>query len=270
MTLRLRISHPLMPTISASRSSTPSIANCAWFAPKPRNAPQIGLFVRTATDSHVDRRHPVRAARMARPSARAPSSRRSHRRRCRRPRGPSTRSGDPRRRSPPSTPCGSGDASRASAGSPHARACTSPDDRAAMPRARHEPGCSCPPCRRTRRRSTRASTVTASVPTASTRAMSSRSSQTPWPPEYTCRCRASPSTPTGTATVDSGSRNACSMRCVRNTSCTVCADAASAGVDVAARRTRCDSARCRRSATPRAAHPARAPPPASVTGACTS
>jgi len=30
---------------------TPSMANWAWFAPKPRNAPQIGLLVRTAIDS---------------------------------------------------------------------------------------------------------------------------------------------------------------------------------------------------------------------------
>ena len=49
ITLRLRISHPVMPTCSARRSSTPSMANCAWLAPKPRNAPHTGLFVRTAT-----------------------------------------------------------------------------------------------------------------------------------------------------------------------------------------------------------------------------
>ena len=30
---------------------TPSIANCAWLAPKPRNAPQTGLLVRTAMAS---------------------------------------------------------------------------------------------------------------------------------------------------------------------------------------------------------------------------
>ncbi len=30
---------------------TPSMANWAWLAPNPRKAPQIGLFVRTATDS---------------------------------------------------------------------------------------------------------------------------------------------------------------------------------------------------------------------------
>src|SRR5579864_5080146 len=51
MTLRCRISQPEIPTMSARRSSTPSIANCAWLAPKPRNAPQIGLLVRTASDS---------------------------------------------------------------------------------------------------------------------------------------------------------------------------------------------------------------------------
>ena len=64
---------------------------------------------------------------------------------------------------------GSGGAWRASAGSPRATACTSPGGRAATPRARSGPGCSCPPCRRRRRRWTRARRVTRSVPTASTR-----------------------------------------------------------------------------------------------------
>ena len=50
-TLRERISQALMPTSAASRSMTPSMANWAWLAPKPRKAPQTGLFVRTATDS---------------------------------------------------------------------------------------------------------------------------------------------------------------------------------------------------------------------------
>ncbi len=70
------------------------------------------------------------------------------------------------------------------------------------------------------------STVTRSRVDAEHRAMSLRSSHTPWPPEYTCivpRRRAS-----GTASVASGSRNACSMRCVWNTSCTTWALAASA------------------------------------------
>ena len=40
-----------MPAASASRSSTPSLANWAWLAPKPRNAPHTGLLVRTATAS---------------------------------------------------------------------------------------------------------------------------------------------------------------------------------------------------------------------------
>ena len=44
--------------------------------------------------------------------------------------------------------------------------------------------------------------------------------------------------PDGTASVDSGSRNACSMRCVRNVSCTVNALAASSAVDVARGRRR--------------------------------
>ena len=51
ITLRLRISQPLMPTAAARRSMTPSMANCAWLAPKPRKAPQTGLLVRTAVDS---------------------------------------------------------------------------------------------------------------------------------------------------------------------------------------------------------------------------
>ena len=60
ITLRLRISHPLMPTAAAMRSSTPSIANCAWLAPKPRNAPHTRLLVRAAIGLHVDRRDVVR------------------------------------------------------------------------------------------------------------------------------------------------------------------------------------------------------------------
>ena len=51
MTLRLRISHPLMPTSAARRSMTPSMANWAWLAPKPRKAPQTELFVRAAMAS---------------------------------------------------------------------------------------------------------------------------------------------------------------------------------------------------------------------------
>ncbi len=51
ITLRLRISQPVMPTADANRSSTPSIANCAWLAPKPRNAPQMRLLVRAAIAS---------------------------------------------------------------------------------------------------------------------------------------------------------------------------------------------------------------------------
>ncbi len=56
----------------------------------------------------------------------------------------------------------------------------------------------------------------------------SRSSHTPWPPEYTCRCREPSSARDGTASVLSGSRNACSMRWVWNTSWTMCALADSA------------------------------------------
>ena len=47
-TLRARISQPEMPTASARRSMQPSMANCAWLAPKPRKAPHTGLLVRTA------------------------------------------------------------------------------------------------------------------------------------------------------------------------------------------------------------------------------
>ncbi len=43
--LRQRISQPSMPTRSASRSSMPSSAKLAWFAPNPRMAPQGGLLV---------------------------------------------------------------------------------------------------------------------------------------------------------------------------------------------------------------------------------
>ena len=50
-TLRNRISQALIPTSAARRSMTPSIANWAWLAPKPRKAPHTGLFVRTAIDS---------------------------------------------------------------------------------------------------------------------------------------------------------------------------------------------------------------------------
>ena len=59
---------------------------------------------------------------------------------------------------------------------------------------------------------------------ASTEAIWSRSSHTPWPPEYTCR----PLFSVGAARVDSGSKNACSMRWVWNTSWMVWALAASA------------------------------------------
>ena len=51
ITLRLRISQPVMPTAAASRSITPSMANWAWLAPKPRNAPHTGLLVRAAMAS---------------------------------------------------------------------------------------------------------------------------------------------------------------------------------------------------------------------------
>ena len=88
ITLRLRISHPLMPTCSARRSSTPSMANWAWLAPKPRKAPHTGLLVRTATDSHVDGGHVVRARWRGRRPARAPSCRRWRRSRSRRSPGP--------------------------------------------------------------------------------------------------------------------------------------------------------------------------------------
>jgi hypothetical protein len=70
------------------------------------------------------------------------------------------------------------------------------------------------------------STVTRPVDRLSTRQMSSRSSHTPCPPEYTCSVRVSPD-PDGTASDDSGSRKACSMRWVWNTSWIVCALAAS-------------------------------------------
>jgi hypothetical protein len=43
--LRSRMSQPSIPTRSASMSSMPSIANCAWLLPKPRIAPAFGLLV---------------------------------------------------------------------------------------------------------------------------------------------------------------------------------------------------------------------------------
>ena len=49
--LRARISQPEIPTCSASRSMTPSMANWAWLAPNPRKAPHTGLLVRAATAS---------------------------------------------------------------------------------------------------------------------------------------------------------------------------------------------------------------------------
>ncbi len=54
MTLRLRISQPLMPTSAARRSITPSMANCAWLPPKPRNAPQHGVVGAHRGGDHVD------------------------------------------------------------------------------------------------------------------------------------------------------------------------------------------------------------------------
>ena len=69
------------------------------------------------------------------------------------------------------------------------------------------------------------STVTRSRGRPSRSAMSLRSSHTPWPPDHTCSVPASTS---GRASVDSGSRNACSMRCDWNSSCTTWALAASA------------------------------------------
>ena len=68
------------------------------------------------------------------------------------------------------------------------------------------------------------STVTSSVLSPSSEAIWSRSSHTPWPPEYTY---SSPSS-VMVASVVSGSRKACSMRWVWNTSCTVWALRASA------------------------------------------
>ncbi len=43
--LRHLISQRSSPAFSASMSSAPSIAKCAWFAPNPRIAPHGGLFV---------------------------------------------------------------------------------------------------------------------------------------------------------------------------------------------------------------------------------
>ena len=56
------------------------MANWAWLAPKPRNAPHTGLLVRTATDSHVDGRARGTARWRGRRPARAPSCRPRRRR----------------------------------------------------------------------------------------------------------------------------------------------------------------------------------------------
>ena len=110
MTLRLRISHPLMPTSSASRSSTPSMANWAWLAPKPRNAPHTGLLVRTATDSHVDGGQVVRPAGVAGgPLEHLHADAGVGARVADRP-DPQRRERARRRRTRPRTPCGSGGA----------------------------------------------------------------------------------------------------------------------------------------------------------------
>jgi hypothetical protein len=49
--LRHRISQPSRPHFSARRSIHPSIAKCAWLAPKPRIAPLGGLLVTAAIAS---------------------------------------------------------------------------------------------------------------------------------------------------------------------------------------------------------------------------
>ena len=226
MTLRLRISHPLMPTAAASRSSTPSMANCAWLAPKPRNAPHTRLLVRAATASTSTAGHVVRPGGVA---------------------------GGPLEHLHPDRRVGAGVADRPH---PHRRqhavgvaagpvleahrVALGVDAEALLARqralhrpveqpggeGRRGPGCSCPPCRRTPRRWRPARRSPGRSATPSTRQMSSRSSHTPWPPEYTCSVRSSPA-PDGTASVDSGSRKACSMRWVWKTSWTVWALAAS-------------------------------------------
>ena len=86
------------------------------------------------------------------------------------------------------------------------------------------PGWPCPPCPRRRRRCDTSSTVTRPGRRPGCAAIWLRSSHTPWPPEHTC------SVPSGrgSASVDSGSRKACSMRWVWNTSCTTWALAARA------------------------------------------
>ena len=164
------------------------MANWAWLAPNPRKAPQTGLLVRTAIASHVDVGDAVRAAGVTgRPLEHL------HAHRCVRSRS---------RRS-----CAASSAVRCPSASQPARysmrigwrfGCMSSDssrderalDRtlaAATPPAPSGPGCSCPPCRRRRRRWTPARRSPASVDSPSTDAIWLRSSHTPWPPEYTCR-----------------------------------------------------------------------------------
>ena len=230
MTLRLRISQPLMPTSAASRSMTPSMANCAWLAPKPRNAPHTGLLVRTAMHStSIDgTRYGPLAWPAARSSTFIPTL-------AYEPESPM-----PRTRSAVSLPSESQPAQYSSRigwrlawirklssrDSVHFTGrCSSQAASAVCPWLLMS---SLPPNAPPLDTS---STVTCSLVNPSSEAIWSRSSHTPWPPEYTCRSPLS----VMTASVLSGSRKACSMRWVWNTSCTVCAAERQPRVDVAAR-----------------------------------
>ena len=226
-TLRARISQPEMPTASASRSSTPSIANCAWLAPKPRNAPHTGLFVRAAIDSTsmAGSTYGPLACPAERSNTFMPTDAYG-------PESPTIRARSAVSRPSASQPAQysmrmgwrfgwiSSDSSRESVhltGRSRSHAASAVWAWLAMsslpPNA--------PPF-------ATSSTVTLPASMPSTDAIWSRSSHTPWPPDHTCRPSVPSGSFTGATTVDSGSRYACSIRCVWNTSCMTCALDASA------------------------------------------
>ena len=184
------------------------MANCAWFAPKPRNAPHTGLFVRTATEatSTFGTKYGPVACPAARSRTFIPTD-------AYEPESPTMRACTAVNLPSASQPtwysirigwrlaCMRKLSSRDSVQftgccRSHAANAVCPwfDISSLPPNA--------PPFETN-------STVTLSFEMLRMSQIWSRSSHTPWPPEYTCIVPASVS---GTARVDSGSRKACSMR----------------------------------------------------------
>ena len=220
-----------MPTSSARRSSAPSIANCAWLAPKPRNAPHTELLVRAAiaSTSIAGRRYGPLAWPAARSSTFMPTDAYG-------PESPTMRA-----RSAVSCPSASQPTSRSMrigwrfgwSSSDSSR------DSVHFTGASEQPG------------GERGLRLVAHVLLAAERAAvrhqldgdalgvdaeHRRDLVAVVPHALAARVHVHAAVrPAGTASVDSGSRNACSMRWVWNTSCTTCALAAERGVDVAAR-----------------------------------